>query len=160
MLPQFDEMGGHSHSCSLLSSWKAGKAEAQGGHIGGVNAGWAILLAAELRGDGSFSPHSWGRPHLCASPSHLWLLPGSHLTLCGTIQSPLGNLLSLPGEELLNSTVSPPEISICNFCQGLVKAGSLEELLLWHAIRNEKLSFSLPPFKIQATKFSGMGNHR
>lgn len=55
-------------------------------------------------------------------------------------------LLSLPGEGLLNSAVSPPEISICDFCQGLVNACPLEDLLLCHTILNEKLSFSLSLF--------------
>lgn len=61
--------------------------------------------------------------------------------------------------RLLNCTMSPPEISICISCQGLMNAHSLEEPLLCHRILNEKL-FSLSLFKIQASKFNGMGKNR
>lgn len=71
---------------------------------------------------------------------------------------PSGNLLSLPSEGLLNSIVSPPELSICDFCQGFVKAGSPEELLWCHAIRNENLPFARSLLKFKPQNCTGRGS--
>ena len=98
-----------------------------------------------------------GCPHVCTASSHLQLLPlPTYTVLLDT--EPSGNLLALPRQGLLNSTISAPELSICDFCQGLVKADSLEELLWCHAIRNESLSFALSLLKFKPRNGTGRGS--
>lgn len=148
-----------------LFPWREGKAEAQGGqhrcphrclcHCHCQKGQLSTLLAQskEVKIPSVSIPGLSPAPQVFLPPVALpWFWP--YRAKYRALREPL----SLPGEGLLNSTVSPPERSICNFCQGLVNARSLEERLLRHMILNEKLSFPLSLFQIQPLHSMGRGS--